>query len=87
MPGGRPKTSGRSHNKSSKTYLTARWDQASTSTALPATGMSSIINYFKRPAEKSANVDITEEPFTSVSQVEIEDEEDENTNDNIAPIS
>ena len=49
--------------------------------------MSSIINYFKRPAEKSANVDITEEPFTSVSQVEIEDQEYENTNDNIAPIS
>ena len=40
----------------------------------------------KRPAEKSANVDITEEPLPSVPQVEIEDEEDENTNDNVAPI-
>ena len=84
MTGGRPKTSGNSH-KSSKIYLTARQDQASTSTVLPVTGTSSIINYFKRPAEKSANVDIKEEPLTSVPQVEIEDE-DENTNDNIAPI-
>ena len=73
-------------NKGSKTYLTAGRDQASTSTVLPVTGTSSIINYFKRPAEKSANVDITEEPHTSVPLVEIEDEEDENTNDNIAPI-
>ena len=40
----------------------------------------------KRPAEKSANVDITEEPLPSVPRVEIEDEEDENTNDNVAPI-
>ena len=72
-------------NKGSKTYLTAGRDQASTSTVLPVTGTSSIINYFKRPAEKSANVDITEEPLTSVPQVEIEDEEVENTN-NIAPI-
>ena len=86
MPDGIPKTSGKSHNKSSKTYLTAGRDQASTSTVLPFTGTSSIINYFKRPAEKSANIDITEEPLTSVPRVEIEDEEDENTNDNIAPI-
>ena len=86
MLGGRPKTSGKNHNKSSKTYLTARRDQASTSTVLRVTGKSSIINYFKRPAEKSANVDITEEPLTSVPWVEIEDEEDENMNDNIAPI-
>ena len=50
------------------------------------TGKSSIINYFKRPAAKSANVDITEEPLTSVPRVEIEEEEDENMNDNIAPI-
>ena len=60
MPGGRPKTSGKSHNKSSKTYLTAGRDEASTSIVFPVTGMSSIINYFKIPAEKSANVDITE---------------------------
>ena len=40
----------------------------------------------KRPAEKSANVDITEEPLPSVPRVEIEDEEDEKTNDNVAPI-
>ena len=44
------------------------------------------VNYFKRPAEKSANVDITEEPLTSAPRVEIEDGEDENTNDNIVPI-
>ena len=69
-----------------QTYLTAGQDQASTYAVLPATGTSLIINYFKRPAEKSANVGITEEPFTSVPQVEIEDEEDENINDNIAPI-
>ena len=86
MPGGRPKTLGKSHNKSSKTYLTAGRDQASTSTVLPATATSSIINYVNRPAGKSVNVDITEELLTSVSRVEIEDEEDENTNDNIAPI-
>ena len=86
MPGGRPKTSGKSQNKSSKTYLTAGRDQAWAPTVLPVTGTSSIINYFKRPTEKSANVDITEEPLTSVPRVEIEDEEDENTNDNIAPI-
>ena len=61
MPGGRPKTSGKSHNKISKTYLTAGRDQASTSIVLPATGTSSIINYVKRPAEKSANVDVTED--------------------------
>ena len=85
MPGGRPKTSGKNHNKSPKTYLTARQDQASTSTVLPVTGTSSIINYFKRPVEKSVNVDITEEQLTNV-WVEIKDEEDENTNDNIAPI-
>ena len=60
MPGGRPKTSGKSHNKSSKTYLTAGRDEASTSFVFPVTGMSSIINYFKIPAEKSANVDISE---------------------------
>ena len=60
MPGGRPKTSGKSHNKSSKTYLTAGRDEASTSFVFPVTGMSSIINYFKIPAEKSANIDITE---------------------------
>ena len=59
MPVGRPKTSDKSHNKSSKSFLTARRDQASTSTDLPVTGTSSIINYFKRPAEKSANADIT----------------------------
>ena len=86
MPVGRPKASGKTHNKSSETYLTGGRDQASTSTILPVTGTSSIINYFKRPAEKSANVDITEEPLSSVPQVEIEDEEDENTNDNIAHI-
>ena len=86
MPVGRPKASGKTHNKSSETYLTGGRDQASTSAILPVTGTSSIINYFKRPAEKSANVDITEEPLTSVLQVEIEDEEDENMNDNIAPI-
>ena len=86
MPGGRPKTSSKSHNKSSKTYLTAGQDQASTSIVLPVTGTSSIINYFQRPVEKSANVDIKEEPLTSVPRIEIEDEEDENTNDNIAPI-
>ena len=86
MLGGRPKTSGKSHNKSSKTYLTAGRNQASTFTVLPATGTSSIINYVKRPAGKSVNIDITEEPLTSVSRVETEDEEDENTNDNIAPI-
>ena len=61
VPGGRPKTSGKSHNKISKTYLTAGRDQASTSIVLPATGTSSIINYVKRPAEKSANVDVTED--------------------------
>ena len=87
MPGGRPKTSDKSHSKSSKTYLTARWDQTSTSTVLPVTGTSSVINYFKRPAKKSADVDITEEPLTSVPQVEIEDKEDESTNYNIAPIT
>ena len=86
MPGGRPKTSSKSHTKSSKAYMTARGDQASTSTVLPATETFSIIKYFKRPAEKSANVHITEELHTSVPQVEIEDEEDGNTNDNIAPI-
>ena len=85
MPGGRPKTSGKSHNRSSKTYLIAGRDQASTSIVLSVTGTSSVINYFKRPAEKSANVEITEEPLTSVPQVEIDDEEVENTN-NIAPI-
>ena len=86
MSGGRPKTSGKSHNESSKTHLTtAGRDQASTSTVLPATGKFSIINYFSRPAEKSANVDITEEPLNSVPRVEIEDEEDENMNDDIAP--
>ena len=69
-----------------QTYLTAGRDQASTPTVLPVTGTSSIINYFKRPAEKSANVNITEEPLTSVPQVEIEDEEDENMNDNTAPV-
>ena len=69
-----------------QTYLAAGQDQASTYTVLPATGTSLIINYFKRPAEKSANVGITEEPLTGVPQVEIEDEEDENMNDNIAPI-
>ena len=73
MPGGRPKAAGKSHNKSSKTYLTGGRDQTSTSTVLPVTGTSSIINYFKRPAEKRANVDITEEPLTSVLRVEIED--------------
>ena len=67
MSGGRLKASGKSHNKSLKTWLTAGRDQASTSNALPVTGMSSIIKYFKRPAE---------------NQVEIEDEEDENVNDN-----
>ena len=36
--------------------------------------------------QRPANVDITEEPLNSVPQVEIEDEEDENTNDNVAPI-
>ena len=81
MSGGRSKTSGKSHNKSSKTYLTAGRDQSSTYTVLPVTVKSSIINYFKRSAEKSANVDITEEPLTSVPRVEIEDEEDENMND------
>ena len=86
MPGGRPKISGKSHNKSSKTYLMAGRDQASTSIVLPATGTPSIIDYFKRPAERSAHVDITEEPLTVVPRVEIENEEDENTNDNIAPI-
>ena len=75
-----------SHNKSSKTYFSAGQDQASTSTVLPVTRTSSIINYFKRPVDKSANVHITEEPRTSVPRVEIEDEEDENTNDNVAPI-
>ena len=40
----------------------------------------------KKPAEKSTNVNITEEPLTSVPLVEIEDEEDENMNDKIAPI-
>ena len=65
---------------------TAGRDQASTSTVLPGTGTFSIINYFSRPAEKSANVDITEKPLNSVPRVEIEDEEDENMNDNIAPI-
>ena len=65
--------------------MTARRDEASTSTVLPITGTSSIINFFKRPAEKSVYVDITEEPFPSV-QVKIKDEENENTNDNIAPI-
>ena len=58
--------------------------EASTPIVLPVTETSSIINYFKRPAKKSANVDITEEPLTSVPRVEIENE-DENTNDNIAP--
>ena len=54
MLGRGPKTSGKSHNKSSKTYLTARQDQAWTWTpsVLPVTGKSSIIYYFKRPAEK-----------------------------------
>ena len=36
--------------------------------------------------QRPANVDITEEPPNSVPQVEIEDEEVENTNDNVAPI-
>ena len=72
MPDGRPKTSGKSHNKSSKTYLTAGRDKASTSTLLSVTGTSSIINYFKRPAEKSANADITEGPLTSAPRVGIE---------------
>ena len=86
MSGGRPKTSGKSHNESSKTYLTtAGRDQASTSTALPVTGKFSIINYFSRLAEKSANFDLTKEPLNSVPRVEIEDEEDENMNDDIAP--
>ena len=66
--------------------MTAGCDQASTSTALPVTRKSSITNYFKKPAEKSTNVNITEEPLTSVPLVEIEDEEDENMNDKIAPI-
>ena len=55
MPSGKPKASDKSHNKSSKTYLTAEQDQASTSTILSVTGASSIMNYFKRPAEKRAN--------------------------------
>ena len=66
--------------------MTVRRDQASISIVLPVTGTSSIINYFKRPLEKSANVDITEEPLTSVPWVEIEDKEAENTNDHISPI-
>ena len=66
--------------------MTAGCDQASTSTVLPVTRKSSITNYFKKPAEKSTNVNITEEPLTSVPLVEIEDEEDENMNDKIAPI-
>ena len=81
MPGGRSKTLGKSDNKGSKTYLTAGCDQASTSTILPVTRKSSITNYFKKPAEKSTNVNITEEPLTSVPWVEIKDEEDENMND------
>ena len=85
MPGGRSKTSGKSDNKSSKTYLTVGCDQASTSTVLPVTRKSSITNYLKNPAEKSTNVNITEEPLTGVPWVEIEDE-DENMNDKIAPI-
>ena len=86
MSGGRPKTSGKSHNASSKTHLTtAGRDQASTSTALPVTGKFSIINNFSRLAEKSANFDLTKEPLNSVPRVEIEDEEDENMNDDIAP--
>ena len=59
---------------------------ASTSIAFSVTGTSPIINYLKKPADKSANVDIAEEPLTSVPRVEIEDEEAENANDNIAPI-
>ena len=53
IPGGRQKTSGKSHNKSSKTYLTTKQDQVSTSTVLPATGTSSIINYFKGNSKSS----------------------------------
>ena len=49
MSGGRPKTSGKSHNESSKTYLTtAGRDQASTSTVLPVTGKSTISADLKR---------------------------------------
>ena len=66
--------------------MTVGQNQASISTVLPVTATSSIINYFKTPAEKSAKADITEEPLTTVPRVEIEHEEDENTNDNIAPI-
>ena len=66
--------------------MTAGGDQASSSTVLPVTGTSSIINYFKRPVEKNATVGITEETLASVPRVEIEDEEDENANDNIAPV-
>ena len=61
MPSGRPNTSGKSHNKSSKTYLTAGRDQASF--------------LLLEHHQLLINVDITEEPLTTVPPVKIENEE------------
>ena len=85
MPGGRPKTSGKRHNKSSDIFDC--WTRPSINTYCPSCYWN-VLNYqlFQKTCRESANVDITEEPLTSVPRVEIEDEEDENMNDNTAPV-
>ena len=50
MPAGRP-TSGKSHNKASKTYQSTGKNLPRTSSS-PSTSKNPIINYFKRPLEK-----------------------------------
>lgn len=88
MPAGRPKTTGKSHNKSEKTYITATREQVpqpSTSSNNP------ISNYFKRPHnENKDNQKDHDEPPTAIQRVEIPDfcieKETASTTNILAPI-
>ena len=86
MPGGRPNTSGKKVIIKAQRHIRLS-DKTNHQHLLPFLLLEHPqLSTISRPAEKSANVDITEEPLTSVPRVKIEDEEDQTTNDNTAPI-
>ena len=71
MPAGRPKTSGKSHNKASKTYASALRNQPST-TSSNSSKPKSLDCYFKRPLKDTGDVAL--QPPTSVQRIVIIDE-------------
>ena len=65
MPAGRPTSSGKSHNKASKTYQSTGKNLPRTSSS-PSTSKNPIINYFKHPLEKDPGDEHLDEPQCNV---------------------